>query len=62
VLVDASNISRWNDSDWDYHHYYIHAPEMASDMAQVLLGKPEDKIAGRAPLPGRSGSYRLDAA
>jgi len=62
VLVDASNVSRWNDSDWDYHHYYIHAPEMASDMAQVLLGKPEDKIAGRTPLPGRSGSYRLDAA
>jgi len=62
VLVDASNVSRWNDSDWDYHHYYIHAPEMASDMAQVFLGKLEDKIAGRTPLPGRSGSYLLDAA
>ena len=60
VLVDASNISRWSDSDWDYHHYYIHAAEMASDMARVLAGTAEDKIPGRSPLPGRSGSYRLN--
>lgn len=61
VLVDASNVSRWSDSDWDYHHYYLHAPEMAADMAAVLLGVPEDKIAGRIPLPGRRGSFRLHA-
>jgi esterase/lipase superfamily enzyme len=59
VLVDASNISRWSDSDWDYHHYYLHALEMATDMAQVLTGTAEDKIPGRTPLPGRSGSFRL---
>jgi esterase/lipase superfamily enzyme len=60
VLVDASSISRWSDSDWDYHHYYLHALEMAADMAQVLTGTPEDKISGRTPLPGRSGSFRLN--
>jgi esterase/lipase superfamily enzyme len=61
VLVDASTISRWTNSDWDYHHYYIHAPEMATDMACVLAGMAEDKIPGRSPIPGRSGSYRLNA-
>ncbi len=59
ILVDASNIDRWTDDDRDYHHYYLHSPEMAPDMAQSLRGKAEDKIAGRIPLPGRSGSFRM---
>lgn len=61
ILVDASNVDRWTDNDRDYHHYYLHSPEMAPDMAQSLQGKPEDKIAGRTALPGRSGSFRLKA-
>lgn len=62
ILVDASTVSRWADGDWVYHHYYLHAPEMAPDMAQALSGKPADKIAKRIPIPGRSGSFRLGPA
>jgi hypothetical protein len=31
-------------------------------MAQSLQGVAEDKIAGRTPVPGRAGSFRLKAA
>jgi esterase/lipase superfamily enzyme len=59
ILVDASNISRWSNDDYVYHHYYLHAPEMAPDMVQSLSGVAEDKITGRTPIPGRSGAFRL---
>ena len=59
VLVDASAIARWTDNDIDYHHYYLHAPEMAPDMVQSLSGVPEDKVTGRTPIPGRNGAFRL---
>ncbi|HEY4940262.1 MAG TPA: alpha/beta hydrolase [Rhizomicrobium sp.] len=62
VLVDASNVSRWTKHDWDFHHYYLHAFEMAADMAHVLMGTAEDNIPGRTPVPGSGRSFRLDAA
>lgn len=63
ILVDASTIARGGCDDLSYHHYYLISAEMAPDMAQSLQGVPEDKIAGRTPIPGgRSGSFRLKAA
>jgi esterase/lipase superfamily enzyme len=58
VTVDASAISRAL-KDLDRHHYYLKAPEMASDMAAVLMGEAEDLIKGRAPVSGRRGAFRI---